>query len=421
LANIAARIQGQTDDLEFATVKGEYNASLQSIRQNIVRNPEVENPFEEFNKQAEDLKTYMYDKIKSPRVARAFDAHMAATFPEVQRDALDDAFKLQNQKNVAALHEWGDTLATAAGEGTPEERDRAIRDYNDQIDRARGYGTLSPVQAYDSKKLFRQKVMTRNMDAIGRKDPVQLFELNRQGAFSEVEEVTRLKILEETRAKQIADENRAEANYKKAQNANVQHFEFLALDGAIPDSEMEMMLQGHHPYVTDPKDVERLKRLNDNPITSQKSDGSSAIILDYRSQRPTPERINRFRSELDNYRRGNTKKDKGLAAAYKELNDDFDSLEAQGRAERGVVNQERALNISTAEDIYDSVARTIFPGFFGSMQKGKVAADKAKLRDLIRANPKADPRKLAEDLMKIREGESKNVPSKVQDVLKLVP
>lgn len=419
LSDIAGRLNNQQDELEFAKVRAEYDSALQTTRGAVLTDPNVDNTFMEFNDRAQALQDEYSSRLTRGPVQRAFAKHIAGTFPDVQRDALNDALKRQQYQNVARLNELGDLLSNRGADGTLESRDQAIQDYNDSVNTSERYGTLNAVQASDAKKMFKTTLMTKSMAVLAQKDPTKLFELNAQGAFRDVDPLVHLKTLEEARTKMNADDVKAEANFKKAQHANTQYFEFLALDGAIPDSEMEMMLHGLHPYVTDPKDVERLKKLNDNPITGGGDSKVGAIILDYRSGRPTMDRINAARAELDNYRRNNTKKDKELPKAYKEINDDADSLEAQGRAERGVAAAERQVNIQTAEDVYKSAYKMIMPGFAGQMQKGHQAADLAELRDLIRKNPKGDPRKMAEDILNRRKSGVNNMGQGLKDVMEL--
>lgn len=440
LSDIAARIKQQSNETELIKNVYSYDPDLQRIRKDVLVDPTVDDPFITFNERAQELQQTYLDGIKDPRVRQAFQNHVNKTFPQEQQNALDDVLKLQTQRNIAGLHELGDTLSTVASTGSPEVRDKAIADYNEKVDSSERSRTINPIQAADAKKTFRVTVMTKNMTAMALDDPYKLFELNRTGAYNEVDPVVRLRALNEARLSVENDQKRIDSRFKEAQTANEKYYGNRANQGAITDAELDMMIKGEHPYITDPVLIRTLAHVNANPIAGP-STQVEAIMLDYHAMSmASPEKVleaaQKARTELDHYRRTMTHRDPALDKAYHALQQAELTISAAERATRGEARAERgekraeasaaraeasanetAINkeIKVATELYKTTAKPMMPGMIGKFQKSREIVDLNEIHGLIRDGMKA---KDAVDLIaKKREKEAPRGNSRVQELV----
>jgi hypothetical protein len=321
VVQVAREIKQQKDETELIKQQYSYDPEIDTIRKNVLTDPNVENPFLEFNDRASALQQTYLDGIKDPQVKQAFQRHIDKTFPTIQKEMAFEVLKLQNQQNIADLHETQDILSTAAATGTPEVRDKAISDYNASVDKARMRGTIDAVKAVDLKRGFRVSTMTKNMTALAVSDPYRLFELQRQGAYADVDAVVQQKMLESARNKIETDDKAVDARVKVAQKANEQYYLGVAMRGEVPDSELQMMVDGQHPFVTDPHLIKTIVAWNNDPISVADSKPVEAIVLNFKAMSMrSPEKIleatERARAQLDAYRTTLTKKDPSLVKAY---------------------------------------------------------------------------------------------------------
>jgi hypothetical protein len=319
--NVAREIKQQKDETELIKQQYSYDPEIATIRKDVLTDPNVENPFIEFNDRAAALQQTYLDGIKDPMVKQAFQRHIDKTFPTIQKDMAFDVMKLQNQKNVADLHETMDILSTAAATGTPEVRDQAILDYNTSIDRARQRGTINPIEAVDFKKKFRTDVMTKNMTALALSDPYKMFEFQRQGLYGEVDPVVKQHTIQTARRELDIQDKKIEDNFKAAQKVANDYYFSAAMTGSIPEDEIELMAKGQHPYVTDPHVAASIIHQNANPVEIGDTKPVAAIMLDFQSRpKSNPDEVyqaaKKARAELDAYRSTLTKRDPSLIKAY---------------------------------------------------------------------------------------------------------
>jgi len=407
MVQIADAFQRSKDELELLNLRGEYDGQVKNAALEVQADPEYTAQPKRFLEKAETIQKDILAKTTRTPVRQALEGYFGKTLPTQIVEVKDGALKLMRQSIVADMDRSEDALSRKAGEGTPDERNEAIKEYADIVTRNESRGVINPIDAEKRRQSFREKSLERNMDILRRTDRKQLRELDRKGAFDDLATEKRLKILEAARQDEEAEERREERHFNKAKEVVEQYYSSLANFGSIAESELQDMLVGKHPFIS-PDKARQLQQVNESPPTGQGNIQVRTIMQEYYSGARTQERIDRTRSEL---RRLATSRPSTV------LSKAFNELQADEMGMRGVQAAEINAGIQWAGNAYDTMVGPILPGKLGTFQRNQAQAEKAEINKRIREGE--NPQKVLDEIQKRKEAERDLVPERNQGVMEL--
>jgi len=409
-AQIEATLQKQKDDLEIATLTGQYDAAVEAIKLTLTQDPNYLGHEAAFTRQVSELQENVISSTQRPPVQQALRARTALRFPKEAVEVRATALKLFGESQLAQLDRIEEDLSKRTAEATLEvDRNDAIQVYEALIRRARERGFLNPLQEQQKRRSFTDKVLEKQMDVLRRTDRSTLYRLDREGAFTTLDPVKRLKILESARVDGEREIQQDERVFKQAQDVVERDWSAQANQGKLSDTEIERALIGQHPFIT-PDKARQYKTINENPLTGGTNLPIRIIMQEYHSGPSVQTRIDATRQQLKVLQLESGQPNKLLDAAFGELQTDE-------RTMRGVRAQEISAGIKLAEDDYRTKVPTVLPGKLGQMQRNQQAADLAEIRNKIRRGAK--PEKAVEDSLKRRKTEGENLPNRTRNILEL--
>ena len=409
-AQIEATLQKQKDDLEIATLTGQYDAGVEAIKLTLTQDPNYLSHEAAFTRQVSELQESVISSTQRPAVQQALRARTALRFPKEAVAVRANAMKLFGESQLAQMDQLEEELSKRAAESPSEvDRNDAIQLYEAVARRARERGFLNPLQEQQKRRSFTEKVLEKQMDVLRRTDRSTLYRLDREGAFTTLDPVKRLKTLESARLDGEREIQQDERVFKQAQDVVERDWSAQANQGRLSDAEIERALIGQHPFIT-PDKARQYKTINENPLTGGTNLPIRIIMQDYHSGPSVQARIDATRKQLKALQLESGQPNKLLDAAFGELQTDE-------RTMRGVHAQEVSAGIKLAEDDYKTKAPTVLPGKLGTMQRNQQAADLAEIRNKIRRG--RDPAKAVEESLKRRKAEGENLPNRTKNILEL--
>lgn len=397
---------------------GEYKTRLGEARLALEEDPDYLSHEQKFTKIEAQVRGELMKRSRSGVVQRALTSHVQKTFPEELIEVRRGARKLGIESELATLDREEDTFSRQAAEApTPQARDDITNLYEGLLARARDRRFLSPTQYEQKRQSFQHKTLERNMDFLRRTDRSHLRQMDREGAFSVLDPIKRLKILEAARADEDREDTRNDRAFNDAQDAVEREVSALANQGLWPDADIEAALQGKDPFIT-PDKARQLKTINENPVTGEGSLQIRAVMQEYHGGPSTLGRIAATRKELN---RAALELGRPNPIIDKALNE----LQTDERTMRGVQAQELSAGIKFAEDEVKSRSDLVLPGRLGTIQKNKQASELAELRNTIRRmmqrgiSPSEAARKAADEMLKRKQQEKEATPQHRKDIQEL--
>lgn len=416
LTTIDARLQKQQQDLDYIDGTGILDAGWAELKMKLEENPNYAGHELAFLQGARELsakvrKRYATDTTVGKTLLAYEQKHLAKELINVRINSR----KLLGQEQLGRVETELERLSREAAESkTPEERDQKMQLATDIIDRTqkRGFfGPDGPLEAAKKKIAFQHAMLEKNMDYLRRTDRSHLRELDRQGAFTQVDPVKRLKILEAARADEDHEEARRTRVFNQAKEIVTNDAYAKANQGLLSESELDDAVKGNNPFIS-AQTAAHIKERNDNPITGAGSLQIRTIMLDYHLKRMT---LQQAREALRDLADETGQKNKLLDQAADELMTDE-------RTERDIRAKELAVNINTARDAAKSQEKPKLPGIIGQMQKNKEEVEEAKDRLQLRKGvPLEKVLKGIKDRNEeqFRESSTVKVPQPTQDILDL--
>jgi len=144
LHQIAERIQRQEEDVELLNLAAQYDAGLEAVKLELIKNPDFDSHEAAFTKEASQLQRDLLAFTKSNAVGRAFTAHVTRTLPKAVIRVRANALRLKGLHTIAELDRLEDTLSRRVAEAESEdERNAWIQNYLTAVSRAQGRGFLT--------------------------------------------------------------------------------------------------------------------------------------------------------------------------------------------------------------------------------------------------------------------------------------
>jgi hypothetical protein len=409
---IATRLQEEQDKLDLAEDAGWFEGKLKETTLALSLDPDYATHTQKFTEAVTGFQRDLAQRKRSPTVRKALEAHIAKLLPEATVDVQAEALNLWSGHQRAALDAHGETLSQRAAEAaTPEARDGAVGLYEGLLAGQLGARTITPEAAEAKRQSFRQKTLEKHMDVLRRTDRSRLRELDREGAFTALDPVKRLKILEAARDDEAAEERRHDAAFKEAQEAVERVWSAQANQGLLRGADVEAALRGEDPFIT-PDKARQLVAINDSPpIPGAGSLQVRAIMEEYHAGPSSQTRIDQARQALNHLRRTLGRPNTLMDKALNELQTD----ERSGRTLRAT---ELGAGIKFAEDEYRSRSSARLLGQIGRIKEQQ---DLAEIRNRLRrsADPMTESKKIVDEYLKRREREAEQTPAHLKDVLEL--
>lgn len=411
LADIDAKIRAQQDDLDLLSAVGEFELGLDSIRQGLTENPDYQSHEMSFMAQTTDLSKQVRQRfVTNPLVGRAFQIKEQQLLGKAFIDVRHTARTLQGNAQLAQLEMESDRLSREAAEAaTSEQRGEKIQLFESATDRmlSRGYfGANGPLEAEKKKIAFRQKVLQKNMDYVGRTNRPVFWERYFKGEFSDVDPNTRMKIAESVRTGEEHEERRAEHALNDAKKVFSNDAYGQANFGLFPRSELEDIKKGNNPFMS-AQEGHHLEERNENSPSSAGNRSVMALQQEYRSGKRSAKRIEEYRHKYNALARD-------LGVPNTKLSQAFDELNAEEASLRTVEAAELSAKIKIAEDTYKTQTRPTLPGMVGQMQKNRSAIEMAEIRNRIRRREKIED--VLKDLEARHKKRREQAPQPTQDV-----
>jgi len=345
LFDIDAKIRAQQDDLDLMSATGALETGLDEIKQNLTENPDYQSHPLSFMTQSKELSKRIREQfITNPLVGRAFQVKEQLLLGKAFIDVRHTARTLQGNAQLAQLENEGERLSREAAESsTLEQRDEKIQLFESATDRMlqRGYfGKDGPLEAEKKKIAFRQKVLQKNMDYVGRTNRPIFWERYFKGDFSDVDPNTRMKIAESVRTGEEREERRAEHSFNDAKKVFSNDAYGQANFGLFPRSELEDIKKGKHPFMSAEAGF-HLEERNENSPSAAGNQSVLALQQEYRSGKRSAKRI-------ETYRQRYSALAKDLGAPNTKLSQAFDELNAEEASLRTVEAAELTARIKVA-------------------------------------------------------------------------
>ena len=412
--DVAQKIERQRDDMEVVEATSRYDTGLAEIRLKLKENIDYGSHEIEFLKKSSDLyKSVEGAFVTTPISRQTFRKHVIRTLPKELIEIKANSLKLAGEEQLSKLDQQEEELSLRAAEAiTIDDRDDAIRLYTNLIDRTRERGLLSPVKSEQKKISFKHKMLEKNMDFLRRTNVSRLWELDRQGAFAEIDPIKKLKILEAARLDEEKSIVRDERVFKNAQEIVERQWSSLANQGALPDNVLEGALKGEDPFIS-PDKARQYKTINSNPPIGGGGGSLSirVVMQEYHSGPSTQKRIEKARSNLLGLI-------KELNQADPLIDKAFNELQTDERTMRGINAAELSAGIKFAEDEYKANIPPVLPGRLGTIQRNQQASDLSELRNQIRRGKK--PIEAVNEMLKKRQKDAKDMPDRTKSVLDLL-
>src|SRR3990167_2120914 len=161
-AQIEATLQKQKDDLEIATLTGQYDAGVEAIKLTLKQDPNYLGHEAAFTRQVSELQENVISSTQRPPVQQALRARTALRFPKEAVEVRATALKLFGESQLAQLDRIEEDLSKRTAEATLEvDRNDAIQVYEALIRRARERGFLNPLQEQQKRRSFTDKVLEK--------------------------------------------------------------------------------------------------------------------------------------------------------------------------------------------------------------------------------------------------------------------
>jgi len=218
IERIGGHLRAQQDEIDAADMIGQYEAA--SKEEALMVDSEVsdfrERPKEYATRLNKRIDTIMGES-KSPRARAAFQRHVARNRPVNQVDYNASTITYGIRQQNAKLSELADEYSRAATlAATPDKRDELIQGYLDLLDQSEMNLLRNPEQVATAKKAFREKAQVDFMNHLRATDPERLFELEAEGAFSDVPIDKSTVIMDRATRERAARVAKGQAEYDKA-------------------------------------------------------------------------------------------------------------------------------------------------------------------------------------------------------------
>lgn len=409
---VRSKLQSERDEMEAISLVADYDMQIGALKNEIKRNPDPLQHEQLFARGAQSIAEEVTKRTQSEVVQKIINKHVMREFPKSIAGIRTESMSLFDGQQRAWLEKQEDYLSQKAAEApTEQERSEAVNTFQGLVTRAEQRALITPERAEIHRQQFRDKAIEKQMDVIRRTDRTRLFEMDRQGAFSLLDPVKRLRILEQARKDIEHEERQTEKNFNIAKEAVELDWSARANFGLLNAAEIEAAKSGRNGFIS-PTRARELEHINESAASTEADQQVAAIMQEYRLGETSFNRITNARVQLQRLSTTLGKPSKSLSKAADELQTDERSL-------RGITAQETMAKQKDAMDTFTSQKPSVpMPGIIGQIQKNRDEADKAKIRMRVRSGQ--DPKAAVDSVLKERKAEADALPERDKTILNLV-
>lgn len=416
-ATIAGNLQAQADQLDFLQAKANYEAGIANVNLELPRDPEIQDDpkkYEaEFIKRANDVHGVVIGGLKSKEARGMFEAYRQRQFQGEVVQARGDGFRLWDAKLAGQFVFEKDRLAKAAGEAvTPDDFQNNVALFEGLV---AGSTILKPAQKEQELQSFKAQVAENNMRAWGDRDPARMRAMAADDTWGDmIPEQKKVAIFEHVETREHVAKMRAAENFREVAKTYVDNLEAQSNFGLLTQTQITRGQKGLDPIHPDPKDWNRLAKLNEEAPGLSANDGTgvrqiAAIRFAYSViKEPSKADAQNALGELDALVKNGGLSKKAMDEARQASEHiqgrivAFDAQEraiegsiraagAEQRAKQGFQDSQTAKKVDRAltefEAQYD---RSPLRGIAGKMSEIERNTMRAKLKSLIQNNPDMD-------------------------------
>jgi len=395
LIKVEKVIQDQQDRIDLAKLQGEYEAGMTDLKFTISQNPDYGQHTTLLTEGVINLQSDLLQKakVRAP-VSRAFQQYIGGSLPIEFVAVKANAVRLQNEQAVTDLDLMADTFADQMSLTVdPKKRIETSNTYVTLVNNAVQKGMLNQKDADIKLQKFRELTAEKTMSVLGRTDPTEMRKQHQAGAFSAIEPLKQIKILEGVRREEAAVDARARQQLERDKAEENRKVTSLAVFGELPDSFFEEAGRNRNPLIS-PQRAKELKAINDDPPLGGGGEeyGSDIIMGEYFSRARSIETIVKARKELNfleiTTRAGMKKRDKYLAMLQSHQ---------EGREAVGLAGQDRT--VREIKSMVGAATEKEFVSFLDiiNTNRGKAIILDAQYRIYVRGE---DPTTVRADVMK---------------------
>ncbi len=240
LQKVAQTLQAEQDKLDLAEDVGWFEGKVKETKLALAFDPDYRTHTQKFTEAVQGFQRELAERPRSASVRQTLDAHINKTIPTETVNVQADALKLWTSQQRAALDRQEAALSQRAAEApTPEARDQSTALFEGLVAGLVNARILTPVEGEQQRQRFRQTAATKHMDLVARTNPAEVFRLDREGAFADVDPLKRQQILDATVTRMEAAE-RARERERKARSAQLRdQFYDQALQGTLRAETLE--------------------------------------------------------------------------------------------------------------------------------------------------------------------------------------
>lgn len=412
LTDIAAKVMGQKNDLDFANARVEYDNRRKAMLLDLSTNPDIiQNPqnYEaEANRGDIEIQQDIKQKLSGTEAGGAFANYVTNKFPANATEHRADGLKLIAKTNVAQLDVFSDEWSKLAAQETPEERDALTADFKDLTNRAFDRGEIDAIGK--EHRIARFMKSTREGEAmfLAGGDSQSRGELQRRitaGDFEEADPIKLANAVAHGNTLERQEDERTKKVIHQAQTIVYDHLYSQALYGEADQGVLAEIQQNKNGLLK-PEQGHALAKINDEAPAAQGGidDQIRGIIFYYRGLpgQMTRDRLENMKKEInettvDHVNTGG-KFTKYASQAIDSVNNELNSM-------RGYESAELNQAIAAGKDKLKASRRPALPGRIGQMQRNRETIEDAELDTIIRQgrgkNPE-DVSKAVDDLIKRR-------------------
>ena len=412
LERTAFHLQAQQDELQLTAMAGQLDLAVDAAKQSALQHPVLAARPGIFEDGMNAARETIEKGTQSTAVQRALLAHQYRIVPQAVIQLQHESMvRLKGENDTMLFKELDNTAREIPTMSDPVMREEALMRIRTHLERSKQSGLMTPLDAEKTWSKFKLDVLENNMDYLRQTNPTKMQELDRQGAFAELDPMKRLKVLSDASKDVEHAETVNEKNFKKLQDAWNADWSARANLGQLSVFEQTQALAGLHPFITSDKAREYAKINANPPDVGGASTPIRVIVQEYHGKPITRQNIEVTRKKLNA-----TARELGVPSPL--LDKALNELQADEMSMRGVDAAEMTAKIQYAKDRHTAEADQKLPGMIGTMQKNQEQIEQAEIQMRIRKGEKPDA--VLDDIKKRHEAKKKAVPERSKGVLDLL-
>jgi len=225
LGEIAKKVQDTADELEVSQRRGEYDAAVADLQEQVKLEPDTFEQPAIFKRNLADLQNNILENTERAPVAQTLQKYFNLTGPVAVVDVQATAITIANDKQINLLNEQADSQSKiAARTEDPDERGKIMDSVAAIATRMAERGQMSFAAAGNFKRGLAERVILDRMKILAETDRPKLRAESSAGLYDAADPVKRLAILKIADANDVREGVQANKALKEARSNELRDF-----------------------------------------------------------------------------------------------------------------------------------------------------------------------------------------------------